>query len=436
MLRGDNVVKKEMIAMLLAGGQGSRLGVLTAKVAKPAVAFGGKYRIIDFPLSNCINSGIDTVGVLTQYQPLRLNTHIGIGIPWDLDRNVGGVTVLPPYEQVGKTEWYTGTANAIFQNLSYMESFNPDYVLILSGDHIYKMDYEVMLDFHRSHNADVSIAVMPVPQEEASRFGIVVADSDGKIREFQEKPEHPKSNLASMGIYIFNWPVLRDALVALREQESCDFGKHVIPYLWDRGKNLVAYEFNGYWKDVGTLGSYWQANMELIDIVPEFNLYEEYWNVYTRSDVQPPNYISDKASVERCIIGEGSEIHGTVKNSVIGSHVWIEDGAVVENSIIMNNSHIGKNTRVDRAIIAEDVEIGANVEIGVGEEAPNTYNPKVYAFGLATIGEHTVIPDGVKIGKNTAIIGETKPEEYPDGILASGGSIIHHIGEQEEGEKE
>lgn len=436
MLRGDNVVKKEMIAMLLAGGQGSRLGVLTAKVAKPAVAFGGKYRIIDFPLSNCINSGIDTVGVLTQYQPLRLNTHIGIGIPWDLDRNVGGVTVLPPYEQVGKTEWYTGTANAIFQNLSYMESFNPDYVLILSGDHIYKMDYEVMLDFHKSHNADVSIAVMPVPQEEASRFGIVVADSDGKIREFQEKPEHPKSNLASMGIYIFNWPVLRDALVALREQESCDFGKHVIPYLWDRGKNLVAYEFNGYWKDVGTLGSYWQANMELIDIVPEFNLYEEYWNVYTRSDVQPPNYISDKAFVERCIIGEGSEICGVLKNSVVGSHVWIEEGAVIENSIIMNNSHIGKNTRVDRAIIAEDVEIGANVEIGVGEEAPNTYNPKVYAFGLATIGEHTVIPDGVKIGKNTAIIGETKPEEYPDGILASGGSIIHHIGEQEEGEKE
>ena len=243
------MVKKEMIAMLLAGGQGSRLGVLTAKVAKPAVAFGGKYRIIDFPLSNCINSGIDTVGVLTQYQPLRLNTHIGIGIPWDLDRNQGGVTVLPPYEKVGKTEWYTGTANAIYQNLAYMESFHPDYVLILSGDHIYKMDYEVMLDYHKSHNADVSIAVMPVPQEEAGRFGIVVADEDGKIREFQEKPEHPKSNLASMGIYIFSWPVLRDALVALSEQEGCDFGKHVIPYCWERGKRLSAYEFNGYWKD-------------------------------------------------------------------------------------------------------------------------------------------------------------------------------------------
>ena len=235
------MIKKEMIAMLLAGGQGSRLGVLTSKVAKPAVAFGGKYRIIDFPLSNCINSGVDTVGVLTQYQPLRLNTHIGIGIPWDLDRNVGGVTVLPPYEKVGKTEWYTGTANAIYQNMAYMESFNPDYVLILSGDHIYKMDYEVMLDFHKAHNADVSIAVMPVPQEEASRFGIVVADEDGRITEFQEKPEHPKSNLASMGIYIFTWKALKEALLALSEQSNCDFGKHVIPYCHDKGETLVAY---------------------------------------------------------------------------------------------------------------------------------------------------------------------------------------------------
>ena len=273
-MRGAVVIKKEMIAMLLAGGQGSRLGVLTAKVAKPAVSFGGKYRIIDFPLSNCINSGIDTVGVLTQYQPLRLNSHIGIGIPWDLDRNVGGVTVLPPYEKVGKTEWYTGTANAIYQNIAFMENYNPEYVLILSGDHIYKMDYEVMLDYHKSHHADVSIAVMPVPQEEASRFGIVVADEKGRICEFQEKPAQPKSNLASMGIYIFTWKALKEALLALSEQEGCDFGKHVIPYCFDRGETLVAYEFNGYWKDVGTLGSYWEANMELIDIIPDFNLYE------------------------------------------------------------------------------------------------------------------------------------------------------------------
>ena len=246
----SNMIQKEMIAMLLAGGQGSRLGVLTADVAKPAVAFGGKYRIIDFPLSNCINSGIDTVGVLTQYQPLRLNTHIGIGIPWDLDRNNGGVTVLPPYEKSTNSEWYTGTANAIYQNLKYMENYNPEYVLILSGDHIYKMDYEVMLDFHKANNADVTIAVMPVPIEEASRFGVVITDDERRISEFEEKPEHPRSNLASMGIYIFSWKVLRDALVALKDQSSCDFGKHVIPYLHERDSRMFAYEFNGYWKDI------------------------------------------------------------------------------------------------------------------------------------------------------------------------------------------
>ena len=284
--------KKEMIAMLLAGGQGSRLGVLTAKVAKPAVAFGGKYRIIDFPLSNCINSGIDTVGVLTQYQPLRLNAHIGIGIPWDLDRNIGGVTVLPPYEKSTNSEWYTGTANAIYQNLEYMESYNPDYVLILSGDHIYKMDYEVMLDFHKENNADVTIAAMPVPIEEASRFGIVITDENNRITEFEEKPAHPRSNLASMGIYIFSWPVLREALLKKKDEPGCDFGKHVIPYCHVNGQRLFAYEYNGYWKDVGTLGSYWEANMELIDIIPDFNLYEEFWKIYTNTGCIPPQYIS------------------------------------------------------------------------------------------------------------------------------------------------
>ncbi len=414
------MVKKEMIAMLLAGGQGSRLGVLTAKVAKPAVAFGGKYRIIDFPLSNCINSGIDTVGVLTQYQPLRLNTHIGIGIPWDLDRNQGGVTVLPPYEKVGKTEWYTGTANAIYQNLAYMESFHPDYVLILSGDHIYKMDYEVMLDYHKSHNADVTIAVMPVPQEEAGRFGIVVADEDGKIREFQEKPEHPKSNLASMGIYIFSWPVLRDALVALSEQEGCDFGKHVIPYCWERGKRLSAYEFNGYWKDVGTLGSYWEANMELIDIIPEFNLYEEFWKIYTKNDIIPPQYISSDARVFRSLISDGTEVYGEVSNSIIGSGVTIGAGAVVRDSIIMQNSVIKAGAILDRAIVAENSVIGEKSVIGWGDPAPNRIRPDIYAFSLAVVGEDTVIPGGVRVGRNTAVTGVTVPEDYPDGILASG----------------
>ena len=335
------MIKKEMIAMLLAGGQGSRLGVLTSGVAKPAVAFGGKYRIIDFPLSNCINSGIDTVGVLTQYQPLRLNRHIGIGIPWDLDRNNGGVTVLPPYERSDNSEWYTGTANAIYQNLKYMETYNPDYVLILSGDHIYKMDYEVMLDFHKENNADVTIAAMPVPIEEASRFGVVITDENKKIKEFEEKPEHPRSNLASMGIYIFNWKVLRDSLIAMKDQSNCDFGKHIIPYCHENGKRLFAYEFNGYWKDVGTLSSYWEANMELIDLIPEFNLYEEYWKIYTKSDNVAPQYLAAESKVDTSIIGEDS-----------------------------------------------------------------------------------VIPDGVSIGKNTAISGVTEPSDYPDGMLAGGGAII------------
>ena len=343
--RGDNVIKKEMIAMLLAGGQGSRLGVLTQKVAKPAVSFGGKYRIIDFPLSNCINSGVDTVGVLTQYQPLRLNTHIGIGIPWDLDRNVGGVTILPPYEKSKGSDWYTGTANAIFQNLEYMETYNPDYVLILSGDHIYKMDYEVMLEYHKANNADVTIAAMPVPIEEASRFGIVITDEHNRITEFEEKPANPRSNLASMGIYIFSWPALKEALLALSEEPGCDFGKHVIPYCHGKGERIFAYEYNGYWKDVGTLGSYWEANMELIDIIPEFNLYEEYWKIYTRSDIIPPQYIAPEAVIERSIIGEGTEIYGEVHNSVIGAGVTIEAGAVVRDSIVRRRSEGGQGHR-------------------------------------------------------------------------------------------
>ena len=379
------MIKKEMIAMLLAGGQGSRLGVLTAKVAKPAVSFGGKYRIIDFPLSNCINSSVDTVGVLTQYQPLRLNTHIGIGIPWDLDRNIGGVTVLPPYEKNENSEWYTGTANAIYQNIEYMEGFNPEYVLILSGDHIYKMDYEVMLDFHKANNAEVTIAVMPVPMEEASRFGIMIADENHRITEFEEKPEHPRSNLASMGIYIFNWKTLKEALIAMADQPALDFGKHVIPYCHEKGAPLYAYEFTGYWKDVGTLSSYWEANMELIDIVPEFNLYEEYWKIYTKSEIQPPDYIAADSVVERSIIGEGSEVYGEVYNSVIGCGVTIGKGTVIRDSIIMNQTQIGEGCEINKAIIAENVVVGNQVKLGVGEEAENDTAPHIYNHGLVTI---------------------------------------------------
>ena len=424
------MIKKEMIAMLLAGGQGSRLGVLTADVAKPAVSFGGKYRIIDFPLSNCINSGVDTVGVLTQYQPLRLNTHIGIGIPWDLDRNVGGVSILPPYEKSTSSEWYTGTANAIYQNLRYMEQYNPDYVLILGGDHIYKMDYEVMLDFHKANNADVTLATIPVPLEEASRFGVVITDEHKKIQEFEEKPEHPSSNLASMGIYIFSWPVLREALLKLKDQPACDFGKHIIPYCHEQGKRIFAYEYNGYWKDVGTLGSYWESNMELIDLIPVFNLYEEFWKIYTKSDRIPPQYIAKDAVVDKAIIGEGCEIYGEVHNSVIGCGVTIEKGAVVRDSIIMSSTTIGAGTTVDKSIIAEGVTVGKNCELGIGEEKENKVKPSVYAFGLVTIGEDSVIPDGVKIGKNTAISGITEPADYPNGLL-DGGETLIKVGDRE-----
>ena len=427
--KGDNMRKKEMIAMLLAGGQGSRLGVLTAKVAKPAVAFGGKYRIIDFPLSNCINSGVDTVGVLTQYQPLRLNAHIGIGIPWDLDRNVGGVAVLPPYEKSANSEWYTGTANAIYQNLEFMESYNPDYVLILSGDHIYKMDYEVMLDFHKENNADVTIAAMPVPMEEASRFGIVITDKDRRITEFEEKPANPRSNLASMGIYIFSWPVLRDALLKNKDVQGCDFGKHVIPYCFEQGGRLFAYEFNGYWKDVGTLGSYWEANMELIDIVPDFNLYEEYWKIYTNSGSVPPQYVSEDAVIDRSIICNGVEVYGEVHNSVIGANVIIGKGTVVRDSIIMQDSVIGEGCVIDKAIIAENVKVEDRVKMGIGSDTPNKHKPDIYSFGLVTIGENSVIPEGVQIGKNTAISGVTVSEDYIEGTLESGETLIK-AGEQ------
>ncbi len=418
------MIKKEMIAMLLAGGQGSRLGVLTAKVAKPAVSFGGKYRIIDFPLSNCINSGVDTVGVLTQYQPLRLNTHIGIGIPWDLDRNIGGVSILPPYEKSANSEWYTGTANAIYQNLDYMESYHPDYVLILSGDHIYKMDYEVMLASHKSNKADVTIAAMPVPKEEASRFGILVTDKAGQISRFEEKPEKPGSNLASMGIYIFSWEVLKEALLRLSAQPGCDFGKHIIPYCGAKGKRMFAYEYNGYWKDVGTLGSYWESNMELIDIIPEFNLYEEFWKIYTNCMNLPPQYISPEGVADKCIISNGSEIYGEVHSSVLGAGVIIGKGSVVRDSIIMRDVTIGENCVIEKAIIAENTEVGGDAVIGIGSDIPNRVRPDIYNSGLAVIGENSRIPFGVQIGKNTAISGVTAAADYPNGVLDSGETLI------------
>ncbi len=417
------MIKKEMIAMLLAGGRGSRLGILTAKMAKPAVSFGGKYRIIDFPLSNCINSGIDTVGVLTQYMPLKLNKHIGIGIPWDLDKLVGGVTVLPPYEKVQGTEWYTGTANAIYQNMGYMENYHPDYVLILSGDHIYKMDYESMLDFHKENHADVTIAVMPVPMEEAKRFGIMIADENKQITDFEEKPAHPRSNLASMGIYIFSWNAFKEAMETNKDIPGLDFGKHIIPYCKDQGRRLFAYEFNGYWKDVGTLTSYWEANMQLIDIVPEFNLYEEYWKIYTNVESLPPQYYGENSQVERSIVGEGTEIYGRVFNSVIGSDVVIGEGSEIRDSIIMNGVHIDGGCRLEKTIVAENAHIQDNVVIGEGGEADNETDPSIYREGLVVIAENTLVPANVRIGKNVMINGQTTPEDYPDGVLASGRTL-------------
>lgn len=421
---GALMMKKEMIAMLLAGGRGSRLGVLTSKMAKPAVPFGGKYRIIDFPLSNCINSGIDTVGVLTQYMPLKLNSHIGIGISWDLDKLNGGVAVLPPYEKIKGTEWYTGTANAIYQNMSFMEQYHPDYVLILSGDHIYKMDYQEMLDFHKKSHADVTIAVMPVAWEEAKRFGIMITDDQGKITDFEEKPANPRSNLASMGIYIFSWDVFREALESNKDTPGLDFGKHIIPYCRNKNENLYAYEFNGYWKDVGTLMSYWQANMELIDLVPKFNLYENYWKIYTNVSSLPPQYFGKGSYVERSIIGEGSEIYGSVKNCVIGNEVVIGAGSEVHDSIIMNGTRIDHQCRIEKGIVAENAHVAAGTVIGEGEEIPNETDPSIYTGGLTVIAEGSQIPEGVCIGKNAMVNGVTVQEDYPDKKLLSGKTLV------------
>lgn len=417
--------KKEMIAMLLAGGQGSRLGLLTKNVAKPAVTFGGKYRIIDFPLSNCINSGITTVGVLTQYMPLKLNQHIGIGIPWDLDRKNGGVTSLAPHVKDDSGTWYSGTANAIYQNIDFIDAHSPEYVLILSGDHIYKMDYSKMLSFHKKKNCDATIAVLEVTMEEASRFGIMNTEGDDKIYEFEEKPANPKSNLASMGIYIFTWKKLREALIEDNKvHEDSDFGQHIIPRMLGEGQTLYAYRFDGYWKDVGTIESYWQANMELIKTLPDFNLYEEHWKLYTNTDHQPPVYMGSDCTVTSSIVSEGAGVYGTVVNSVIGPDTTIEEGAYIKDSIIMEKTKIHSGARIERAIVAEGVVIGENVVIGEGENVPNELKPKIYDTGIAVIRDGAVVPSNVRIGKNCVISGVTTFEDYPDGVLKSGATLL------------
>ena len=362
--------KKEIVAMILAGGQGSRLGVLTKNLAKPAVPFGGKYRIIDFPLSNCSNSGIHTVGVLTQYKPLELNAHIGIGDPWDLDRRDGGVSILPPYQNEDGGMWYKGTANAIYQNIEYIDSYDPEYVLILSGDHIYKMDYNKMLDFHKEKEADATIAVIDVPFKEASRFGIMNTRDDLSIYEFEEKPKRPKSTNASMGIYIFNWNVLKRHLIndELDKTSSNDFAKNIIPKMLNEGRKLVAYPFEGYWKDVGTIESLWEANMDLLKYENELNLFDENWKIYSINPISPAQYVGEDAKIRNSVVVEGCTVYGKVENSVLFQGVYVGKNAVIKNSVIMPNSYIGDNVVVNKAIIGSDVILHEDIEIGDGKE--------------------------------------------------------------------
>lgn len=358
--------KKECVAMLLAGGEGRRLGVLTSKLAKPAVHFGGKYRIIDFTLSNCTNSGIDTVGVLTQYQPLVLNTYIGIGSPWDLDRKSGGVTVLPPYMEQSGGDWYKGTANAIYRNISFIEQYDPEYVLVISGDHIYKMDYDRMLDFHKSKSADCTIAVIEVKWEEASRFGLMSTDDEDRITEFAEKPKEPKSNLASMGIYIFNWQALKEYLIKdeANPESSKDFGKDVIPLMLNDGRPLFAYPFEGYWKDVGTIQSLWEANMDLLEDEPEFNLNDREWRIYSVNPCQPGQYVAPTAQVRRSLINEGCCVFGEVDHSVLFYGVQVGEDTVIRDSVIMPNVTIGSNVSIHKAIIGEGTVVEDGCVIG------------------------------------------------------------------------
>lgn len=388
--------KEECVAMLLAGGQGSRLYTLTEKTAKPAVPFGAKYRIIDFTLSNCVNSGIDTVGVLTQYQPLVLNEYIGNGQPWDLDRMNGGVMVLPPYQGSKSADWYKGTANAIYQNLNFINRYDPDYVLILSGDHIYKMDYNAMLEYHKKMNAAATIAVINVPLEQASRFGIMNTDENNKIVEFEEKPKEPKSTKASMGIYIFNRSLLAKYLEADENnpESSNDFGKNIIPAMLDAGEPMYAYEFSGYWKDVGTIQSLWEANMDLLGDNPVFNLFDDDWRIYTRSEVRPPHYIGNDAKVINSIVTEGCEVHGIVENSLLFGGVKVARGAYIKNSIVMQDTVIREGASVYYSIVDGDTEIGAGTKIG---------NETSDGSKITLIGSDLVIPHGAIVPEGAMV---------------------------------
>ncbi|MBQ2964910.1 MAG: glucose-1-phosphate adenylyltransferase [Clostridia bacterium] len=398
--------KAECIAMLLAGGQGSRLGILTKNIAKPAVPYGGKYRIIDFPLSNCVNSGIYTVGVLTQYQPLELNDYIGNGAAWDLDRANGGVHILSPYQQIKGSEWYKGTANAIYQNINFIDRYDPEYVCILSGDHIYKMDYAKMLAYHKQKNADCTIAMLEVPWEEASRFGLMLVNDEGEITAFEEKPAVPSSNKASMGVYIFTWKKLREYLLAdeADPNSSNDFGKNLIPAMHNAGERLFAYQFDGYWKDVGTIDSLWEANLDLLRPSVDLDLSDNSWRIYSKSPVSPPHFVSDKASVENSMISEGCTIDGKIDYSVLFADVTVEEGAVVDSSIIMPGTVVRKGAVVQYAIVAENAVIESGAV--VGEKPENVANRD--DWGVAVVGAGVTVGAGAKVAPK-AMAGEDVP---------------------------
>ena len=397
---------KECIAMLLAGGQGSRLYALTQKLAKPAVPFGGKYRIIDFPLSNCVNSGIDTVGILTQYQPLVLNEYIGNGQPWDLDRLYGGVHVLPPYQKSGGSDWYKGTANAIYQNINFIDRYDPEYVLILSGDHIYKMDYSRMLAYHKEQKADCTIAVLEVPWAEASRFGIMTANAEGVITKFEEKPKEPKSNLASMGIYIFSWKKLREYLERdeATPNSDNDFGKNIIPAMLGEGQRMCAYPFEGYWKDVGTIDSLWEANMDLLNPNVPLDVWDESWKIYSRTAAQPPHHITSQAHVENSMITEGCEVEGEVDFSVLFSNVKVHPGAVVRDSIVMPGCVIEEGAQVHYAILAENVVVKKGAIVGARPE----HMEDLDKWGVAVVGDGVTVGAGAKVGPKAMISEDVK----------------------------
>ena len=401
-------MKKKIVAMLLAGGQGSRLGVLTSSMAKPAVPFGGKYRIIDFPLSNCVNSDIDTVGVLTQYRPLALNSYLGTGQHWDLDRSSGGVFVLPPYMTEHDGRWYSGTANAIWQNRSFVDQYDPDYVLILSGDHIYKMDYTKMLKFHIANDAAATIAVLKVPMEEAHRFGIMNTDENGTIVSFEEKPKVPKSNNASMGIYIFNWKLLRDYMERDDADETSDndFGKNIIPAMLNAGEKMVAYPFEGYWKDVGTIQSLWEANMDLLGEKPELNLNDPAWRIYTRNPVMPPHYTDAAADVKNSLVAEGCVVRGKVEHTVLFCGAKVGTGAAVADAVVFPNAEIGEKCLVKKAIIGENSIIGDGVQIGVPPEEGETVDNRLTG-DIVLIGNDVTIPAGTRIPSGAVVTAET-----------------------------